>query len=438
MYLNGFIYRSIFEEIVRVTIRRSIPDIVHVMYVLQPAETIKRTRRVRVMTTPNQPNSNHHPSQASPEQQLAWQNYYGYHQQLYSYPVGTATTTNVTATSSYTNVTSTSLHKPVTKRPRIDEFYCDACQMAVESSAAYDAHLRSHVPCSECSFRGSPRVVQAHYAKLHGKFRGRGFKTITVAVPGCRVQSFRICVGNHPEDVRQWIADRRKKFPRQNKGEPHSTIENQTMSQNAIATGHNIKEKKQVEVSSSHLNGLLDGYGSSSDDSTVHEDIKSSIELVTHASVSTTHNSKTEPPTDATTESTAKMSQPLHIPKSATPRLIPCRYFSQTGSCRRGSNCGFEHVSPTGVDDPFSVGHDTNTKLQIPTTTTSIRNISNNNNSNSTRVSMGKKKHTASSTLLKKLLKSDMDRETALTLQLLRHIVQCNFFQDTSQDLPLE
>jgi hypothetical protein len=43
---------------------------------------------------------------------------------------------------------------------------------------------------------------------------------------------------------------------------------------------------------------------------------------------------------------------------------------------------------------------------------------------------MGKKKAGKSSTLLKKLLKSDTDREMTLTLQLLRYIVDCNFLQE--------
>ena len=39
------------------------------------------------------------------------------------------------------------------------------------------------------------------------KYSGRGLKTITIAGPGIPTQKFKICVGNHPEDVKKWIEE---------------------------------------------------------------------------------------------------------------------------------------------------------------------------------------------------------------------------------------
>jgi len=51
-------------------------------------------------------------------------------------------------------------------------------------------------------------VVGGHYRVAHGKYRGNGFRVLKV-----EGRSFRILIGNAPEEVEQWRADRRKNFP---------------------------------------------------------------------------------------------------------------------------------------------------------------------------------------------------------------------------------
>ena len=101
---------------------------------------------------------------------------------------------------------------------------CKACNITLESEKALKGHRKSHVKCSDCPFEGSPKIVKAHYQAKHGKFSGSGFKTVTVAVPGCRVQKFKICVGNRPEDIQKWIEERKKRFPRSQASTTTSTI----------------------------------------------------------------------------------------------------------------------------------------------------------------------------------------------------------------------
>ena len=253
---------------------------------------------------------------------------------------------------------------------------------------AYSAHIKSHITCTECSFAASPKLVKAHHSSVHGKFKGNGFKTVTVAIPGCKVQRYRICVGNHPDDIKKWIADRRKNFPRREGSIP-------------------VKETKTTTTTTNiepHFGGLLDGYGSSSSDEEplpkIVEEPKGQ-ELTQKLNDDTT----TEKHDTASNNSTIKAS----VNNNAKFRTQMCRFFARNGTCRNGDKCMFQH-----------------------------ERSNNHNNSTSSRTSstpqMGKKTAGKTSTLLKKLLKSDADREMTLTLQLLRYIVDCNFLQEQQDE----
>jgi hypothetical protein len=156
-------------------------------------------------------------------------------------------------------------------------------------------------------------VVKAHHAAVHGKFAGSGFKTVTVAVPGCPVQRFRICVGNRPEDVQQWIAERRKRFPRRKRQE---------------------EEEEEEPPTKAKLSSLLEGYGSSSSD---EED---GSKANTAASTSATEsNLDPKKPSEASEETTAAS------PPSMRQRRL-CHFFARSGACRNGENCPFLHETP--------------------------------------------------------------------------------------------
>ena len=241
----------------------------------------------------------------------------------------------------------------------------------MESESALGAHTEAHITCSQCSFTASRKVVNGHYQAAHGKFSGGGFKTVTIAIPGCPVQRFNICVGNHPEDVQKWIQQRKQKFPRQR---PPPT------------ENSNIKTKEPESA----LGTLLDGYGSSSSEDACDE------KPVADKTTNTNANEKNElSPSVVQENGSAQQARPPNY------RTRPCKYFMRNGSCRNGNACNFSHEIQNGTQ----------------------RNKNNKTNKRQTT------KTSSSTTLLRKLLENDAKREATLSLQLLEYLVDCNYLQ---------
>lgn len=194
--------------------------------------------------------------------------------------------------------------------PVPSQWKCVPCDLVLESEQALERHTASHVTCNECDFRAAPKVVKAHYQARHGKFAGSGFKSVTVAIPGCQVQRFRICVGNRPEDIAEWIAERKRRFPRQKQA---------------------IKEPEKEEKG---LSTLLAGYGSSDEE--------------TAASNQQQQETKLEQKQPTTIQEVT----PSESTKQAV-RKRPCRYFVRDGTCRKGENCTFLHeLSSSPLEAP--------------------------------------------------------------------------------------
>mmetsp|Transcript_22776 Transcript_22776/g.34516 ORF Transcript_22776/g.34516 Transcript_22776/m.34516 type:complete len:316 (-) Transcript_22776:118-1065(-) len=258
-------------------------------------------------------------------------------------------------------------NQPPTKRPRLN-YFCEICDITVESQAALKAHTDSHITCSHCEYIASPKLVKAHNQSVHGKFSRSGFKTVTVAIPGCPVRRYRICVGNNPEDVRKWISERRKNFPRS----PNSTLKTSP---------------------SGAFNSLLDGYGSSSSEN----DDEGSKEKA-----QAQQENDERPTKDSVASSSRDNKHAPSFDNNSPTRL--CRFFARNGKCRKGNSCSFLHESLTSdrVD------------------------ISRSNH----RLTSRRKTASTSSSLLQKLLRTDAQRESYLTIQLLKYLVNCNFLQE--------
>jgi Zinc finger C-x8-C-x5-C-x3-H type (and similar) len=242
-------------------------------------------------------------------------------------------------------------------------FHCHNCNLILESELAHQAHCNAHTTCSSCPYVASPKLVKAHYQSVHGTFRGSGMKQVTIAIPGCPVQRFQICVGNQPDDIAQWIAERTKRFPRTQQKQQQQQIPPPPTPPTTI------------------LGNLLDGYGSSSDsdsNSITKEPTKNPIQTKTQST-----------PTKKTMDDNYRK-----------PR--PCRYFQRNGTCRNGDQCHFSH--------------DQQQQQQLCRQTNTFKT--------NTKI-----KTKSSSTLLRKLLTTDQDRETTLTLALLRYLVDCNYLQ---------
>lgn len=315
---------------------------------------------------------------------------------------------------------------------------CKVCNVTVESEKAFKSHRKSHVKCSDCSFEGAPKIVKAHYQAMHGKFSVSGFKTIKVGVPGCRPQKFRICVGNRPEDIQRWIAERKKRFPR---SKPTTAIDTVSTNTNATAATESKQEQgtkdqhNEEKADSTGLSSLLAGYGSSSDED---DNDNSNSDNKDKKAIDTPMNPKGEgpgnvPPSTHVDNSTsigqiesidrdASNSNPNLQQDQQTKARIrrPCRFFFRNGSCRNGSNCRFSHEMEEGQQQ--------SQQQQQRNLSQPSKSGSNRNKNNAKKRKRGG--HTSSDTLLRKLLENDMERESTLTMQLLKFIVDNNFFLD--------
>ena len=283
-----------------------------------------------------------------------------------------------------------------------NRFKCQPCNLELDSSLALQTHQSTHIKCEKCAFTAAPKVVKGHYAAAHGQYSGSGFKSITIAVPGVRkVQRFSICVGNHPDDIKRWIAERRKRFPRQSQKNLVSSTESSTLCKET--------DRKSIDpkTDSGMLSTLLEGYGSSSSD----EDEKDNALTEPGKSVSSAINSSDLSGATAATGD----EKPLH---QGNYRTRPCRYFMRNGKCRNGDHCNFSHDRSS-----CNPGHETYHETPSP---------------KKAKVSQGVSASTNQPTsLLHKLLASDIQREATLTLKLLEYIVMSNFLQDSSSGITI-
>ena len=272
------------------------------------------------------------------------------------------------SSSSYQQSPPTSYVAPSSKRPRDEPaFHCDACNLSLDSRSALQAHVTSHTTCSQCSFTAAPKLVKAHYEAAHGRFAGSGFKTVTVAVPGCPVQRFCICVGNNPNDIQQWIQERKRRFPRRNKVELLDAVPSAPI-------------QEEPTKAASGVAALLAGY-SSSDASDEETDSKV-------PAVATTAAPLLPPPTSAAVGVDAPLNEP-------TRKRGVCRFFARNGTCRNGDACAYSHDI---------VANQRQSQLSLP-------------------------RDRSKETLLGKLLSNDVKRERSLTIQLLEYLVQSDFLE---------
>ncbi len=274
--------------------------------------------------------------------------------------------------------------------------------------------------------KGNDKMVQ--------KYSGRGLKTITISGPGLRPQKFKICVGNHPDDIKKWIDERRRRFPRRDGSQRDNGGGGGSGALEASAgckrTKHEADARcaaqkkafvddeglvggvacKNNEGGGTLLSSLLEGYDSSSSED-------GGPKSKSHGLV---------PPLK---DDGAKTNSAAVDPSPSQPKRI-CKYF-QRGKCHHGDSCKFLHSNEGSPPQP---------PRQKGSSRSDMDNKARNRYEEELKMLglaspghgnkySGGEKVVSSTSLLHKLLQRDRERERRLTLQLLRYIVDCDYFR---------
>ena len=347
-------------------------------------------------------------------------------------------------------------------------YQCPNCPNATfTTEKALRGHMAAHITCRHegCSYTASKGLVNAHFTSVHGKFAGRGLKTVCVAVPGLRVQKFKICVGNHPEDIKAWISERKKRFPTRERVQKKGDVEarkraegalsatidgssrpgvkrkldkvgvsatggrsNQDLSYQASrkkskADGATTSKEEDAKAIDGGLASLLGGYGSSSSSD---DDEQSTGEIEENPTISDSVNNTSQ-------QQEQQQQNPFY-------RTRPCRFYLRTGRCRNGENCNYLHEDGEARRSAEEQRIDQSKRDKARSG--ARRDVERLNSPRSNRQGGGRDvddyKYAdpgPKAPLLRKLLQNDIRRERSLALQLLRYIVDCNYLQEKREEV---
>jgi hypothetical protein len=105
----------------------------------------------------------------------------------------------------------------------------------------------------------------------------------------------------------------------------------------------------------------------------------------------------------------------INQPESRVRTPTPCRFFSRNGTCRNGDRCRFRHDQQEEQPrDRIHPDADRERPTKLPKNDRRLTTLAINSNPS----------------LLEKLLASDVQRETTLTLQILDYIFESNFLKN--------
>lgn len=291
------------------------------------------------------------------------------------------------------------------------------------SQSVLDNPMASHIKFSNnCKYSSTPKLMSTRYTTSHPHYSGRGLKTILVQIPGSRrVQRFKICVGNDPEDIKAWISERKKQYPilYRNRKRDQSNKNRGITKQNKKLNESENFIKEEFTKRENSLKSLLIYNSSSDEDHDIDKVFTTTFEL---ENVSNSDHSinrhKIEKNYDITKDSnSAEIGQyfyPLEetrgrsVERSDNLKTKLCKYYLSKGSCKYGDNCNFIH--------------DSQKYQKCMERKKSCIKKKNSSYMDSKNILEGQ--------FLRKLLESDIRKEKILTLQLLQYIVSCNFFQN--------
>jgi len=303
------------------------------------------------------------------------------------------------------------------------------------SPAALRAHTAAHTTCSakECDFVASPKLVNAHYASKHGKYSGRGLKTVSLQIPGTRaVKRFKICVGNHPADVKDWIEERKRCYPRVRKMGDTTMMSDKNLRlkvEGGLGNIDDVRNKRSVESNPTGVD-VTNSSKRPKSSGKHQENDKSSLGELMLGYTSSDNDDDSTGVVRSNSQEVHDGNQSNEIISNKEKKL--CHFFLRNGTCKNATDCQYLH--DIEAHKQCSANKVEKRKEQ------SERDRARNRDQKDMDVLSGRRNacHKGNSSvgaggatsLLRKLLESDMERERSLTLQLLRYIVDCNYLQE--------
>lgn len=278
----------------------------------------------------------------------------------------------------------------------------------------------------------------AHFHGAHGQFSGTGYKVIDV-----EGQKFRVLMGQSPEEIAQWRAERRKKFPT-------SALEEEKHKQQEalIAAGGLVPAKPVSKLGKKRTQSGISNNGSTSPALKVQK---------------TEEGSEGGDPSGASVlENSGEAGEEGEHEEVLTGQAKRrCIHWGR-GRCKAGDKCTFSHDFEPKLCDFFLRGHCKNgfkcfnkhdsaarneyraingvSGKSTAKSTDPLSSSKDSSNKKSTRNANGELSIPEPlaggerGTLWRKLLEDEIDKEENLILQCLRFLVQNNFLQE--QDLP--
>ncbi|RHY27323.1 hypothetical protein DYB32_006857 [Aphanomyces invadans] len=227
-----------------------------------------------------------------------------------------------------------------------------------------------------CDFSASKRVVTSHYQVMHGQYAGSGLKEIEVE-------------GQKFQEITKWREERRKKWPSESnvKRKEHPAAE-----LNAATSAAQLPDNEVASPRSLHRAKPASSKKKSS---------KFCVKFIRNG---------------CDDGDKCLFNHDIEVPRCGAAAMtrffvhqsIPCKQFLAKGSCKRGTQCKFSHtVTAQDKLKQLQLQHQKEQASQV-------------------------KQHRSS--LLRKLLAKDIDKEHRHILQAFRHLVEHHFFQPSADD----
>lgn len=332
----------------------------------------------------------------------------------YSYPLP----------ASYSMGTPQQTHPPARKR---EVFFCEPCEKEFFNRNAFEAHKNTHEKCNHpgCSFSATKKLVVAHFHSAHGQFSGSGYKEIEV-----EGMKFRVLLGTDPEEIQQWRAERRSRFP------TAANIMKKT------ETLQQLKDAGGLEPTKTSMRGSIQRKRKQRPDSTGEkfprlEEIQRTESTTNHTGQPPMSNDTKETVESSLSESQSQADAGNTAVLSGDKRSsIPCKFNYKGKTCSKGDDCPFSHlVEPELCKRFISTGrcsrgskclfvHDKEVMRETRKQNDGVKEAAITDRRNKLFLPDPNKGN-----LLRKLLASEIEGEESLVLQALQYLRQKSYFQ---------